>query len=331
MPDAQNPNAGPSKGQEEVHAHWDTVRARLKYQLALESYEAGQVKPAANYVQESIHLNPNSGPAYVLLSRILLEQGETALAADVLEKASQCDSPLGDLAYQRGLIAERYGRFEEALHWYRQACQDNPLDATCIVAAAETLVSLGRMDEALTLCTGHWSDFEQNSTLRAVAGHIYTLLGRHEEAADAYLEASTLAPEDTLLATTLASALIKSQRYAEARVILDHVKAEGNTLSAASLVDLAQCNIALNNVEQGKQILTQAASASSPLSTDMVLAGSHRPGLSGSAHRSPSCEHGDATGTRQQGLRLASCLHLHTTERPSGRGSPAGEVLEKPS
>ena len=95
------------------------------------------------------------------------------------------------------------------------------------MATAETLVSLGRMEEALTLCTHHWSDFERNSTLRAVAGHIYTLLGRYEEAADAYVEATSLSPEDDLLATTLASALVKSERHTEARVVLERLNAAG--------------------------------------------------------------------------------------------------------
>ncbi|NLX22730.1 MAG: tetratricopeptide repeat protein [Phycisphaerae bacterium] len=251
----------PEDSKKEVRQHWDTMRARLKYQLALDSFNSGQLDQAHERLRESLALDSMAAPAYALLGKILLERGEVAAASQALEQAAQYGGDKqGEVPYLRGLIAQRYERFEEALSWYRQASFADPMNAHYVAAVAETLVALGRPNEALALARGRWTDFEQNATLRSLTAGIEMLLGRYEEAADAYREALRLAPQDDILRWRLGSALVLAGRHEEAADVLACATQSDKQAPTTALVDLGHASLELGRADQAKTLLRQATS-----------------------------------------------------------------------
>ena len=248
----------PSQANQEVHRHWNSVQARIKYQLAADGFRAGQLEQSHKYLQESIGLDANATAPYVLLAKILLERGEIATACETLEEAARRGGDEPQMDYLRGVIAERYGRFEDALTRYRRASERDRMNAHYAVAVGETLVALGRLDEALELARERWTDFEQNATLRAMAAGVYTLLGRYEEAADAYREAAQIAPEDDLLQWQFGAALVRAGRYEEACVVLAAATSGNKEVPPSALIDLGRCHLELNRPDEAKAVLRRA-------------------------------------------------------------------------
>jgi len=251
----------PTVANQDVQKHWNSVQARLKYQMAKDCFESGQLDPSYKYLREAIAMNPENAASYVLLAKILIERGEIATARDTLEEAVQRGGNDSQLDYLHGLIDERYGRFDNALTWYRRAADRDAMNAHYIVAVAETLVSLGRLSEALDLTQERWTDFEQNATLRALAGGIYTRLGRHEEAANAYHEAVRIAPDDHLLQLNYGTSLARAGRHEEACAVLTDAISEDTKPATSTLVDLGQCHLALNRPAEAKAMFRRAVAA----------------------------------------------------------------------
>lgn len=249
------------RAQEEAQGRWSEVRGRLKCQLAADTFAAGQLDEAQTHVEEAIGLNPNAPDTYILLAKILLERGETAAAAQALEQGLHCGGDTAETDYLRGVIAERYGQFADALGWYQRASDRQPASAHYVATVAETLVALDRAADALALVKARRTDFEQNATLRALAGGIYVMLGRYEEAANAYREAAQIAPDDETLQFQLGLALTFGQRYEEGQAVLSGA-ADAEDVPPSVLVALGRCRLALNQYEQAKAALRRAVEAS---------------------------------------------------------------------
>lgn len=251
----------PPNSKQEAKERWSQVRSRLKCQLAMEQFNTGHLDEAHKSVREAIDLDPKSQAAYLILTRIQMERGETAQAARTLDEALSYGPDTAETDYLKGLIAERYGRFDEALASYRRASQRDPMNAHYVAAMAETLVALDRAAEALALVHDRWTDFEQNATLRTLAASIYTLLARHEDAANAYRQALAIAPDDETVRAQLGSSLLLAHRYDEAEQVLITLASSKTEPPAGVLVALGRCQLALHRIDQAKQTLQRATNA----------------------------------------------------------------------
>ena len=247
----------PADAKKEAKERWAGVRARLKYELAQESFTAGQFEEAQKHLDESLTLKPDSGEAYVLQAKILLEKGQTASASEALDEAQRHGTDSAETDYLSGVISQRYEKLDDALAWYRRAAQREPMSAPYVVAVAETLVSMGRVSEALELVNSRMTDFEENATLRAVAGEIYMMLDRYEEAADAYRDASRIAPDDAQLKEQLGFALALSRKYEEGSAVLASANL-GADAQSSMLVALGRCRLGLNEGDEAKEVLRRA-------------------------------------------------------------------------
>jgi len=243
----------------EAYARWNKVRGRLKYQLAADSFAAGQLDKAQEHLNETIALNPNNPDNYVLLAKLLLERGEIASASEAIEKAQENGGSSAEIDYLNGMIAQRYGRFVDALYWYQQASTRETNSAHYVAAVAETLVALDRAVDALALVRSRWTDFEQNATLREIAGSIHMMLDQYEEAADAYQEAARITTDDVLLKFKLGEALTLAGRYEEARSVLITAHDMAKDTPPSALVLLGRCNLALERNDEALEVLQEAA------------------------------------------------------------------------
>jgi tetratricopeptide (TPR) repeat protein len=243
----------PPNSKQEAHDRWSSVRAQLKYQLASDRFKNGHLDEAYETVQEAIGLNPRLQESYVLLTRIQLERGEIALAAETLSESLTYGADTPETDYLSGVIAERYRRFEDALKWYEQASMRDTLNAHYVAAVAETLVALDRNSEALELVKSRWTDFEQNATLRALAGSIYHMLGDEEAAANAYRQAYRIAPEDSVLGFQLGSALTMAERYEEALEVFSSALEHAKLVPTSTKLMLGRCQFELGRHDEAKQ------------------------------------------------------------------------------
>ena len=106
--------------QAQAEQHWKEVRAKVKFQLARQQYESGLVEDAASSVSEALALDPFCADYHVLLARCRLEQGQVMSAERTIELAAGLDADSSELAYVRGIIAERRGQFEQALEFFQK-------------------------------------------------------------------------------------------------------------------------------------------------------------------------------------------------------------------
>jgi tetratricopeptide (TPR) repeat protein len=250
------------ESRQQAEQRWDSVRGKIKLQLATESFNQGRLDEAAKQLAEAVALDPTLSECYLLRTRILLEKGEIASAAEALKTAVSNGASGAQTDYLAGVIAQRYGRFEEALNAYRLAADREPRQAHYTAAVAETLVALDRPAEALALIEERWTDFEHNATLRATAGQIHMLMGRYERAADAYREAVRIAPDDVTLQYQLGLALSMSEKYAEAVGVLAPLNVKRQDLPAYVLIALGRSYLGLARELEAVAVLRQATAAS---------------------------------------------------------------------
>lgn len=250
----------PPDSKVEAKGRWNQVRAKLKLQLANESYTGGQLDAAQKNLEEAIALDPTAGDGYVLQCKLLLAKGQTAAASAALDEALRRGADNAETDYLSGLISQRYDRFEDALSWYQRASQRDAMSAHYVAASAEMLVQLGRPSEALQLVRSRMTDFDQNATLRALAGGIHMMLGEYERAADAYRDASRISPGDGHLKAQLGVALTLAKNYEEAETVLVAATTSDEP-QAGVLSALGRCRLALNRAEAAKADLRKATDA----------------------------------------------------------------------
>jgi tetratricopeptide (TPR) repeat protein len=207
----------------EARDRFDQHKARFKYALALEQFEHGQIDQAYKSIQETLALHADE-PAYqLLLAKVQLERGELAAALATLQHVAYQGQPVAERHYVCGLLAERYGRTEEALLHFEEARKLDPLNRDTLMACAETLVHLGRADQALQLIESEVHHFDGHWSLHALRGEILQLEGRHVEAADAFAAAVVQNDSDPQLTLARGLALHDARRHGEAVAVLGEV------------------------------------------------------------------------------------------------------------
>lgn len=247
---------------QQAQQRWSGVRSRVKYQVAAESFATGQLDEASKQLAEALALDPAMADGHILRTRILLERGEIAAAQEALNAAVRSGANSPETDYLAGIIAQRYGRLDEALSAYRRASNRDPGNAHYVVTVAETLVALDRPAEALGLIRRRWTDFEQSATLRATAGQLYLMLGQYEQAADVYREAVRISPDDVTLQYQLGCALVLADRDAEAVAVLEPVTRKPGETPGYILVALGRAYVGIGRTDQARSTLRQATEAS---------------------------------------------------------------------
>lgn len=240
---------------------WDAVRGRIKLQLAQDQFNAGRIREAESQLKEAVGLNPKSPQAQVLLAKLSLEKGELIPAKAALEAAIESGGMSPEIAYLLGVISQRYGDLEAALSYYAEASDRAPQSAAYVAAQAETLAALGRLTEALDLVDGRRTDFERNATLRALAGDIHTILGQYEQAADAYREASLLAPDDIQIQLELGVSLARAQRYQEAISVLAPLASQTHDLPWSARMALGRAYLVRGDAPAARDVFRGAVRA----------------------------------------------------------------------
>jgi len=194
----------------------DVMRSATEYDMARQSYLAGDLRKALERISQSIAINDQVAKSHVLRGRILLEMSELDGSLDSLHTAEALAPENVDAQYFLGLNYERLADPEQALTHYQAAADLDPEDAQYVVAAAEALIDAGRVDEAETYIQSRRERFNHNPGVRQTLGHIAMMQGDPGRALTMFSEARMLAPEDTDILEDLTQTQMALGRYADA-------------------------------------------------------------------------------------------------------------------
>lgn len=247
----------PENSKQAARQRWDKVRGRIKLQLAQEQFTAGHIDEAHARLREALGLDPTEPQAHILLAKICIEKGELVAARTALETA-QASGETAEIDYLAGVVAQRYGNFDEALRSYSLAAGLAPQNPSYLVAQAEMLVATGHPEEALNLILERRIDFERHAPMRALLGDLYVMQNEFSLASEAYREASRLAPEDMQLKIQLGIALSRAGNYQEAIGILASCVRTNPKTSWPAYLALGRAYLESGNVAAARDTFREA-------------------------------------------------------------------------
>jgi tetratricopeptide (TPR) repeat protein len=245
-----------SKFLEEAEENRARLRAATEYDQAVQRFQSGDLEQALEIIDRSIALNDQAALGYLLRGRILLEMGQSDAAVATLEHGVTLGPAEPGFYYYRGIAFERVGRIEEALSFYRAAATIEPSNPQYILAVAETLVELTRLDEARELLLAQTGDLESSPGLRQELGHIAMLEEDYEQAIRYFREASVLAPDEVVFREDLCHAQVAAEHFAKAEATLRRLAREEDFENRRDLLHLqVSCLIELDRAVEARSIL----------------------------------------------------------------------------
>jgi len=174
---------GENERRVEAYDRWHRMRAKAVYRQAEEDLRVGQLDKARNKAREALALDAEYTDASVLLGRISIEQGEYKIAADTLEAVRDDYPENSEVNYLLAVAWEKQGRLDEALAGYRKAHALKRENFSCVTAAGEVLVAMGRVKEAETYVAGYLSEAPDDPALYELAGRLAMMTGDYAKAA----------------------------------------------------------------------------------------------------------------------------------------------------
>ena len=195
---------------------WGNARGGVLYGLALQQFQNGELDKAEQTCVQAMEAAPKNVPCQELIARIMIERGELERAYVMLEQVQKLDPARPEPHYLTGIVLQRWQRYDGALAAFDEAYRLKPDQPSAFLAAAEMLVKLDRVDEALTRLEDKKAYFENNADLRVELGRVHMLRRDFPHAVACFHEASVLDPEDDGIKEHLALAQVAAAQHAEA-------------------------------------------------------------------------------------------------------------------
>lgn len=194
---------GPTKAGKEAriqaNARVNLMGAQIHYDQAQQTFRSGQFDRAMREINHAIARYPERGEYYLLKGRIELETHQLEAALKSLNMALEKNDQLADAHYYAGIVFQRWSDDEEAYNRYSNAAELDPSNVQYLLAAAESLIALGKFADARELIEPRVAYFEHNAALRQLQAQIALFEGDPEQAAMLYSQARLLNPDDDLL------------------------------------------------------------------------------------------------------------------------------------
>lgn len=208
---------GPTKtgieARKSANDRFNRVGSAVAFDQAAQALEAGQFKEALDQIDRVVSSFPTDSKARLLRGRIVFEMGRLELAMTEFKNAAELDPLCDECLYYQGVVAQRWGRDEEAASAYAAALTVEPTNTHYLLASAETLLVLGRIDAAKRLVEDSACHFEFNSALAQLRSEIATAEGDHAQALQLMELAVTLAPDPSLYQEDLAIVAFHSRDW----------------------------------------------------------------------------------------------------------------------
>ncbi|MCH7791458.1 MAG: hypothetical protein IID31_04160 [Planctomycetes bacterium] len=243
----------------ERQAKMAILKSATEWDFAHQRFLAGELDKALKHVSNSIAMNDNVAKSHILRGRVLMEQAVFDEAFVSFDQALVIDENNVEAMYYTGLCYERVSNKEQALHFYLMAADAEPSSAQYVVAAAEMLIDLDRITEAIEFIESRGDRFEHNAGVRQTLGQISLIQGEFEQALKYLSEARILAPDANGILEDLTRAQIATERFAEAEFNI--VKLQRSVEGGETRRDLkhmrAKCLVEVDRLVEARQLLME--------------------------------------------------------------------------
>lgn len=205
------------------------MKSATEWEMARQSFLTGDFDKALKGVDRSLAISPKVAKSHILKGRILVEKSDLEGAIACFNEALNCEEKNVEANYHLGLAYERLLEREKAYQYYSKASELEPQSAQYVIATAEMLIDLGRVEEARTFLDQKHSAFANTAGVKQVLGHIAMMQGRTLDAVAFFNQARLLAPDDLALIEDLTRAQVAAQQYGDAEANLSRLlTAEAN-------------------------------------------------------------------------------------------------------
>lgn len=231
------------------------AKAGTEYQMAQQQFFGGELDKALKTVNASLKITTEIPKVHILKGRILLEQGDLTASYASFQEAQELDEKLAEPHYYLGILHERFREPEIALERYNEAASLDESNPQYVVAAAEMLMQMGRLDEADAMLAEKQETFAYDAAIRQTQGHVQMLRGEYEKAAELFNQALLLAPDDQIVMEDLVQAQLAAGEYAEAEFNITRLmeSAEGDRRDLKHM--RARCLMALDRPMEARSLL----------------------------------------------------------------------------
>jgi tetratricopeptide (TPR) repeat protein len=259
--------------QDQAKRRWAQVRGQVKLQLAQKQYASGLMAQCESSVAEALALNPGDPTALRLLAIVHLEQNRLASAQSAIDAAREAAGPSAELTYLEGVILEQRRAPNEALAKFTEAFNADPTHIDYLTARVETLVSLGRLDEASELLAMNAGGTDDRTSVAVLAGRVAQLLGDVDEAAAWLSDAMIASGDDPMIAAELGLLLTDLGRYDEGLALLNAlaVEQEDGSVSPSIVQAIARCEMGLRDPAAAQRTLQNYVKSNPEDATGQLL------------------------------------------------------------
>jgi tetratricopeptide (TPR) repeat protein len=173
------------------------------------------------------------------------------------------------LLEQVGALYEKHGQYDDALSAWQLVAQRAPEDFAARARVVNTLLAMGRTDEALTSATELVAQFRASPESLALLREAYRRAGRQQALVDELRRLRRQRPQDRVVLFALSDALDAVGRTAEAEQLLTDAaeQRDGDAEIIARLVDLY---VYRGQLQSAARMLVEA-SARRPTTTSELL------------------------------------------------------------
>ena len=216
-------------------------------------------------------LDPDYVPARILLAKVLIEQGHYRAAAAELEKLREQRPESDEMHYLLAVAQEKDGRLEEALVNYRRAHALNEKNLAAVTAAAEVLVSMGKVRQAQLQLDSYLSVATDDPGMYELAGRLAMMQKEYADASRHYAQACALDHKNLRYRESLGLAQFFAGEHQRAVDTLKGLlESEGYQGGAWVYTMLGDCYMAMSRPFQARDVY-QTASQRCPDSAGVLI------------------------------------------------------------
>jgi len=200
----------------DAEEQWQAGRAQTAYREAVEDYRIGNLVKARLKAEQALSLDEHHHAARILVAKVHIEQGRYQSAIDELETVVGDRPDDVEPIFLLGVAHEKAGHLEYALQDYRRAYEIDPKHFGAILAAAEILVLMDRLEDATSLLNAHLSRADNDPAAYELAGRLALMGEDYPAAVEHYRRASKLDPENVDYRESVAISQVYAGQHAEA-------------------------------------------------------------------------------------------------------------------
>jgi tetratricopeptide (TPR) repeat protein len=251
---------GCNNGKNVAKERWNAARAGVLTSLARDQYNAGNFDNCAKTLKDALALQPKNVQLRILAAKLAIERGQLEAADAELKFTREIDPKNAEADYLSGVVQQRWANAPGALVYYDAALAKDGGEISYLLARAETLVALGRQDEALAALKERVVFFEHSATIRDAIGQLLMQRGDTAGAIEMLRQASILSTDDLVIREHLAMALFGGDRPREAAEILAKLVRDEPQASRGDLwMALGECRLQTTDVRGARDAFETAA------------------------------------------------------------------------